>query len=43
MATVTSRVGLRSSSERTRAPVQVSMGGARRMTEVAPMTSNLRS
>ena len=42
MATVTTRAGLRSNSDLTQAPVRVSVVGARRVTEVAPTTSNRR-
>ncbi len=42
IATVTSRFGLRSRSDLTQAPVRVSVLGARRVTEVAPTTSNRR-
>ena len=37
MATVTSGVGLHSRSDRTQAPVPVSVLGARRVTEVPPV------
>jgi len=40
MATVTTRAGLRSSSDRTQAPVADVLELARRMTEVAPITSS---
>jgi hypothetical protein len=42
IATVTTRAGLRSSSERTQTPVADVLEPALRMTEVAPITRSLR-
>jgi hypothetical protein len=42
MATVTSRVGLRTMSELTKAPFRVSVVSARLVTEIAPTTNKRR-